>query len=215
MFHHKKFIFKPTNDKHQLKQLSDFFKISQTPYPTIFNNSKEIEIANNQLFSDKKYIIIAPGGNWIPKIWLKNRFNQLIKLLREKYYNLNFIIVGSLAEKKIYFNEVVKDIDNKYIIDLMGETLTQTFSYMKKSNLFIGNDSGLMHLAAASKISTIGLFGPTNDKIYAPFGKNGYTLRTKESYKYFTEIVINKELSYMNSIEIKDVMNLIENKKLL
>ena len=44
---------------------------------------------------------------------------------------------------------------------------------------------GLCILAVASKISTIGLFGPTNDKIYAPYGKNCYTLRTKETYKSF------------------------------
>jgi len=181
----------------------------------IYNNTKEIEIVNKILFFNKKYIVIAPGGNWIPKIWLSDRFNQLLKLLIEKYSNLNFILVGSFAEKKKYFKNVVKNIDNKNVIDLMGETLTQTFAYIKKSNLFIGNDSGLMHLAAASKISTIGLFGPTNDKIYAPYGKNCYTLRTKESYKYFNEIVIKKESSYMDSIHVTDVMDLIEHKKLL
>ena len=36
---------------------------------------------------------------------------------------------------------------------------------MKKSNLFIGNDSGLMHLSVASNLKTIALFGPTNDKV--------------------------------------------------
>ena len=48
--------------------------------------------------------------------------------------------------------------------------------------MFIGNDSGLMHLAAASNIATIGLFGPTNDKLYAPFGDKCHTIRTKETY---------------------------------
>ena len=98
-------------------------------------------------------------------------------------------MVGSIAEKEKYFNDVVIDINKNNIIDLMGETLTQTFAYIKKSNLFIGNDSGLMHLSVASKISTIGLFGPTNDKIYAPYGNNCYTLRTKETYHHFTKII--------------------------
>ena len=98
---------------------------------------------------------------------------------------------------------------------MIGETLTQTFAYIKKSNLFIGNDSGLMHLSVASKISTIGLFGPTDDKIYAPYGNNCYTLRTKESYRHFTNIIIKKNLSYMHSIKINDVMDLIESKRLL
>ena len=46
---------------------------------------------------------------------------------------------------------------------MTGENITQTHAFMKKSDLFLGNDSGLMHLSAASGIPTIGLFGPTND----------------------------------------------------
>ena len=42
-----------------------------------------------------------------------------------------------------------------------------------------------MHLSTASNLQTIGLFGPTNDKIYAPKGKNSFVIRTKENYEYF------------------------------
>ena len=63
---------------------------------------------------------------------------------------------------------------------------------MKRCDLFIGNDSGLMHLSAASKIPTIGLFGPTNDKLYSPMGDKCYTITTKETYEYFLSIRINK-----------------------
>jgi len=215
LLHHKKYVFKKSNNKHHLEQLVDSFQIDFIPYPIIFDNIKEIDNANKILNSDKKYVVIAPGGNWIPKIWPAEKFNQLLKLLSKKYSNLNFIIVGSIAEKEKYFNEVVTDINKNNIIDIMGETLTQTFAYIKKSNLFIGNDSGLMHLSAASKIFTIGLFGPTNDKIYAPYGNNCYTLRTKENYLNFTNIIIKKELSYMHSIKVQDVIDLIENKRLL
>ena len=48
------------------------------------------------------------------------------------------------------------------------------------SKIFIGNDSGLMHLAAATGTPTLGLFGPTDDKLYAPSGKNCMTVRTPE-----------------------------------
>ena len=215
LFHHKNYVFKKSNNKHHLEQLVDSFHIDFIPYPVIFDNIKETDNANKILNSDKKYVVIAPGGNWIPKIWPAEKFNQLLKLLSKQYSYLNFILVGSIAEKEKYFNKVITDINKNNIIDLMGETLTQTFAYIKKSNLFIGNDSGLMHLSVASKISTIGLFGPTNDKIYAPYGNNCYTLRTKETYHHFKKIIINKNLSYMQSIEVKEVMDLIANKRLL
>ena len=83
---------------------------------------------------------------------------------------------------------------------------------MKKSDLFIGNDSGLMHLATACNLPTIALFGPTNDVVYGPWGKNNIVIRTKENYNYFNKIKINENISYMNSITPEDVY---ENIKLL
>ncbi len=86
---------------------------------------------------------------------------------------------------------------------------------MKKSKLFIGNDSGLMHLAVASKLSTIALFGPTNDKIYGPVGENCFIIRTEEKYlnKHFSEY--NQNESYMDSINLNSILNLIEKNNLL
>ncbi len=48
--------------------------------------------------------------------------------------------------------------------------------------MFIGNDSGLMHLAAASGVPTLGLFGPTRDWHYRPWGPHTAVVRTRESY---------------------------------
>ena len=81
---------------------------------------------------------------------------------------------------------------------------------MKKSNLFIGNDSGLMHLACACKLPTIALFGPTNDKVYGPWGKNNIVIRTSENYDYFKKITINQKMSYMNSIKFDQVFKKIK-----
>ena len=91
------------------------------------------------------------------------------------------------------------------IVDLFGATLTLTAAYMKKSNLFIGNDSGLMHLATACNLLTIALFGPTNDIVYGPWGHKNIVIRTKEDYDYFKKIKINRNLSYMNSITPEEV----------
>ena len=51
------------------------------------------------------------------------------------------------------------------MLDLVGKvSLPEIFLIMKKSKLFIGNDSGLMHLSALANIPTIGLFGPSDSK---------------------------------------------------
>ena len=105
----------------------------------------------------------------------------------------------------MYYNKLVNGIDNELIVDLFGATLTLTAAYMKKSNLFIGNDSGLMHLATACYLPTIALFGPTNDIVYGPWGKENIVIRTKEDYNYFKKIKIDRNISYMNSIAPEDV----------
>ena len=84
---------------------------------------------------------------------------------------------------------------------------------MKKSKLFIGNDSGLSHMASATKLKSIVLFGPTNDKIYGPFDKGSRVVRTNESYEYFNKINIDKTRSYMNSISVENIYNVLKNNK--
>ena len=76
---------------------------------------------------------------------------------------------------------------------------------MKKSDVFIGNDSGLMHLAVASKLRVISLFGPTNDAVYGPNGDKNIVIRTKENYDYFKSLKINENKSYMSSIKPETV----------
>ena len=76
---------------------------------------------------------------------------------------------------------------------------------MKKSNIFIGNDSGLMHLAVANKLRVISLFGPTNDKIYRPYGNDDIVIRTSENFDYFKSLKIDENKSYMNSIKPETV----------
>jgi ADP-heptose:LPS heptosyltransferase len=62
-------------------------------------------------------------------------------------------------------------------------SLPALFLLLQKARLALCNDSGLMHLAAASGVSTIGLFGPSPDRLYAPWGANGRVIRTEESFE--------------------------------
>lgn len=57
-------------------------------------------------------------------------------------------------------------------IDLAGTlTLPEAAACLARSALYVGNDSGLMHLAAATGVPTLGLFGPTPAAEYAPAGR--------------------------------------------
>ena len=214
LLNRKKYIFKKDNRYHQLDQLKNYFKFNCSNL-NIYNNDKEKEEANIFIVDNYKHVVLSPGGNWPPKIWSAKKFNELIKLINTCFKNVKFVIVGSISEKNKFYDDVVKDINKDQIINLMGKSLTLTSAFMKKSDLFIGNDSGLMHLSVASHLKTIGLFGPTNDKIYGPIGKNCFVIRTEESYDYFKQSIQDTKRSYMDTINVKKVMNLIQNNDLL
>ncbi|EFH11199.1 hypothetical protein HMPREF0731_2580 [Pseudoroseomonas cervicalis ATCC 49957] len=56
-------------------------------------------------------------------------------------------------------------------IDAVGRLeLPEAAALLSRCALFLGNDSGLMHLAAAAGVPTLGLFGPTPAGEYAPIG---------------------------------------------
>jgi len=214
LFHKEKFIFKKNNTSHHLDQLTNFFKFDCLNL-MIFTSDAEVKVVEKTISKQFKHVVICPGGNWKPKLWATKNFNKLMKNIKRDYSNVKFLIVGSLIEKKYYFQDVINEINNNDIIDIMGASLTLTSAYMRKCDLFIGNDSGLMHLSAASNLTTIGLFGPTNEKIYAPKGNNCFVVRTTEDYEYFQKNICESNKSYMQSINVENIMNLINKNELL
>ena len=205
----RKFIFKKKSKVNHVKQLSDHFGFDCSELFIETNNEEEKMVTNN-ISDNYNYFVIFPGGNWKPKIWSAENYNALMKKILSRNKNIKFILVGSQIEEKIYYNKISKNIDNKYIINLFGTSLTQTAAYMKKSKIFIGNDSGLSHLASASKLKSIVLFGPTNDKIYGPFRRDSQVVRTAESYDYFKSINIDKTKSYMSSISVEKIYSILQ-----
>lgn len=196
----KKYIFKKNHNIHHIEQLNSSFgfNCSNLLIPT---SDDEKNKADEDLDSSFKHIVIFPGGNWDPKLWSADNFNVTMKLLLEKFHKIKFILVGSLKEKNKFYNELIKGIKEDLIIDLFGFNLTLTSAYMKKSDMFIGNDSGLMHLAVASKLRVISLFGPTDDNVYGPYGEGNIVVRTSESLEYFRSLKIDENNSYMNTIK--------------
>src|SRR3546814_13431024 len=67
---------------------------------------------------------------------------------------------------------------------------------LRRCAFYIGNDSGLMHLAAASGTPTLGLFGPSRERVYGPWGEKTASVRTDLSYD---EIVQQPGYDYRRS----------------
>ncbi len=115
------------------------------------------------------------------RMWPKERFAKVADYLIKRY-NAKIILIGNNEEKK-FINELQSLMENKNdsfnaagLINAM-----EMFYLIEKCRLFIGNDSGPMHVAAAQGVKTIGLFGCNLPVRFRPFGKNSYYLYKKGS----------------------------------
>jgi len=96
--------------------------------------------------------------------WPLDNFINLIYQIINHFQNLRIIILGSKDE--IFIKKQINEkIKHPKVINIIGQTtLSQMSAIIKYSHLFIGNDSGPLHIARAFKIPSIGIFGPTSPK---------------------------------------------------
>jgi heptosyltransferase-2 len=105
----------------------------------------------------KKIIIIHPGTSNPAKMWPAQYFKELINKLTATG-NFNIIVIGDRSEKQLC-EKIVSETNNK-ALNLAGLfTLKQLAALLKEANLFISNDAGPMHMAAALKKRVIAIFG--------------------------------------------------------
>lgn len=102
------------------------------------------------------------------KCWPVENFIKLAQRLIENF-NARILLLGVSAELK-----AAKDIEKiapDSIINAVGKTtLKQAGALIEKCSLFIGNDSALMHVASAVGTPVVAIFGPTDPRIFSPYG---------------------------------------------
>jgi ADP-heptose:LPS heptosyltransferase len=104
-------------------------------------------------------------------MWPASHFIRLAELLTKRLPGLRIAIFGGpgTAERQAA-STVLHALPSA--IDLVGQlSLPEVAACLARCTLFVGNDSGLMHLAASAGTATIGLFGPTPAREYAPVGR--------------------------------------------
>ena len=119
---------------------------------------------------DAPIVILYPGsGSYsLSRRWLPLRFAQVADALIEQW-KAQIVILGNQAEA-----EVAAQLQNlmHYPATILagGTTLYEAGALLARCDLFIGNDGGLMNLAAAIGAPTVAIFGPTNAQAWQPFG---------------------------------------------
>jgi len=169
----------------------------------------------NGIIDQKLVVGIHPGSSehLFRKRWLPDRFAQVIDNLSEKYGAQTIIFGGpdevSLSEKVASLTRVARPIV------LAGETeIRQTAAMIQKCDLFVTNDSGLMHVAVAVGTPTIAIFGPTNPAKNAPLGDGHIVVRKELLCSPCLNYVEDEclEQKCLEKVTVEDVLDAIDKK---
>ena len=184
-------ISRKYNNDLRVKRISKTLKLSEIASPKIYPSAKALELSSQIIPNNCKILAIGPTANWRAKTWESDCFAELITRLTCSSGILSgahILLLGREDERPSALN-LIGSIPKNKLIDLVGGVdLLTAYACLSKSSFYIGNDSGLMHLAAASGVPTLGLFGPTREELYAPWGENTATVRTSIPYqKIFPE----------------------------
>lgn len=141
----------------------------------IFFDDDSLEFSNewlkqNKIF-EKDFIIGFHAGcatlkNHIKRRWEPEKFAELGKRLIDKY-NSKILLFGGPDEYEL--NERINSLMDRKGIIVRTSSLLQTAAIMRRINLFVTNDSALMHVASALKLNVVAIFGPTNTNYVHPY----------------------------------------------
>lgn len=129
-----------------------------------------------------RYVIISPGASRrrLTKSWEQEKFAELMRILKQKY-DVTPVLVGGQENRE--YNSTIVHLFNAGgtagpALDLTGKLgLRALCGVMKEAALFVGIDSGIMHLAAALDIPVVGLFGPSDPFYVGPQNKRSVIVR--------------------------------------
>ncbi|MBL8543670.1 MAG: glycosyltransferase family 9 protein [Hyphomonadaceae bacterium] len=126
-------------------------------------------------------LVLAPGGAEEAKRWPRERFAAVARRLTTGVLaNASVVVLGAGERDGVITNAVARSLDADGVaardlgaeLDLLGAA-----ALLERATLCIGNDNVLTHMAAAVGAPTLALFGPTDERVRAPFGPRAQVLR--------------------------------------
>ena len=172
----KLYRLRSTNgNQHKVEEAAKVMKLAHVPAPKLWFGKEHRDFANEIIPDGTQVIGIGPGASHLFKRWPPEKFAELCKKLTAvngKYPGAKIAVLGSSIERKPA-SPIFETLPTEQVIDLVTKTdLLKAAAIIEKCALYVGNDNGQMHMAAALGVKTVGLFGPTPTHLYRPWGRD-------------------------------------------
>jgi heptosyltransferase-3 len=169
----RRVIAKGDYAEHRVVQLGRLFALDPPPAPRLWLAPEHEAQAAALLPPGGPVLAIGPAANWRGKQWRAERFAALALRLTAMDGPLPHARVAVLAaaHERAQAAPVLAALPPGRAIDLVGRVdLLTAAAVLRRAALFVGNDTGVMHIAAAVGTPTLGLFGPSLASHYGPCG---------------------------------------------
>jgi lipopolysaccharide heptosyltransferase I len=122
-------------------------------------------------------VVVNLGARWLTKRWPPEHFAEIARRAA-RHYGAGLVCVGSRADEALAAS-LRSMIEPLPLLDLSGQTsLMQLAALARESHLFVSNDTGPLHLAAAAGASVIGIYTCTDPRLTGPYGPRVATVKS-------------------------------------
>jgi lipopolysaccharide export system permease protein len=179
-------LSRPDPARHRVEHLALGLGLGLAPpAPRLWLGNSETAAAAALIPGTGPVLALAPAANWAGKTWRAERFAEVAARITGPDGVLPGARVAVLAAagERAQAQPVLDALPPARTLDLVGRTDPLVAgACLARCALFVGNDSGLMHIAAAAGIPTLGLFGPSRPEHYAPWGGHCAAVTTEIPY---------------------------------
>lgn len=187
----RRYIYGKHIDKtrHKAAQMAQVMGLPDVPAPRLRFSAAQEAFADQLMAGEGPVIGVGPAANWIGKSWPAENFIATLDWLTAPDGPIPDARVAVFAApgEEALARPVLESIPLERRIDGIAKgTPGEAAAAIARCQLYIGNDSGLMHAAAASGVKTFGLFGPSYPHLYSPWGRHTSFAQTPESYDELT-----------------------------
>lgn len=132
-------------------------------------NTKVLECLHKHKQPAQKVVALAPTANWVAKRWPQKNFARFVHLVEQGGDAPVYVVLGAEKER-VGIQDFLATLPPERTFDMVGKTtLPEAAAWLKNSDVFVGNDSGVAHIAGAFHVPSVVIFGPTNHLVYAPY----------------------------------------------
>lgn len=126
----------------------------------------------------KRLVYVNPAARWATKYWTVENWAALSDRLISEIDAV--VVLASSGQDKNYLQQIAGLMKEKAIVAAGSLTLNEAVALLQKSAVYVGLDSGPMHMAAMAGIPVAALFGPTNPELVKPYGTEHRIIVNKE-----------------------------------